>query len=236
MTVFAGMILARQAPSELDLPCYCQDREGPDLHEKRQKTETDSTMKKVDYPIDKRKWHPSLIPGPVVLISTYDAKKNPNVAPKSWVQMVSFEPPTLMFSGTKGNTTENNILQTGCFGVNIVDSSMASKVYNCIRWFGCERIEKTGLTLIEASKINAPLVDDCKAHLECRLHTTTEIGSGFVVFGEIVAASIWDKIPEAKLDKRYELLDQIVFLENSLYARIDRVTSVNGGEQSGSER
>ena len=182
-------------------------------------------MKKVDYPIDKRRWCPSLIPGPIVLISTYNATKDPNIAPKSWVQMVSFEPPMLMFSGTKGNTTENNILRTGCFGVNIVDFSMASEVYGCLKWFGRERIEKTGLTIFDALQINAPLVNECKAHLECKLYKTTEVGSGFVVFGEIVGASIWDQVVAAERDKRYELLDQIVFLEDNLYSRIDRVAT-----------
>lgn len=138
-------------------------------------------MKKIDYPIDKRKWHPSLIPGPIVLISTYNLRKEPNIAPKSWIQMISFAPPILMFSGTKGNTTEKNILETRCFGVNFVDSSMASKVFKCIQWIGQERINKTGFTMINASKINAPLVDECKAHLECRLHSTKEVGSGFIV-------------------------------------------------------
>jgi len=50
--------------------------------------------RKVPYAIDKREWHPSLIPGPIALISTVDAGGTPNIAPKSWLQMVAFEPPT----------------------------------------------------------------------------------------------------------------------------------------------
>lgn len=183
-------------------------------------------MRKVDYPIDKRKWHPSLIPGPVVLISSYNSKKEPNIAPKSWLQMASFDPPILIFSGTKGNTTENNILETNSFGVNFVDSSSASIVYKCVQWFGRERIEKTGFTLIDASKINAPLVDECKAHLECHLHSTKELGDSIIIFGEIVAASIWEKILRVEHEKRYELLDQIVYLEDGIFSRIKKISRV----------
>ncbi|MFQ5977307.1 MAG: flavin reductase family protein [Candidatus Heimdallarchaeota archaeon] len=183
-------------------------------------------MKKVDYPIDKARWNPSLIPGPIVLISTYNTKKEPNVAPKSWLQMVSFEPPMLMFSGSKGNTTENNILETECFGVNFVDSSMASTVYECIHWYGQERIHKAGFTLVKALKIAAPLVAECKAHLECRLHSSQEIGSGFVIFGEIIAASIWEAILQVEHEERYKLLDQILFLEDAVYSRISRMCKV----------
>ncbi|MFX0090081.1 MAG: flavin reductase family protein, partial [Candidatus Hodarchaeota archaeon] len=162
-------------------------------------------MRRISYPVNKKEWHPSLIPGPVVLISTYNASKEPNIAPISWLQMASFEPPILMFSTSKENTTVKNIIETSCFAVNLVDASIASKVYGCINWYGRERIEKTGFTMIEASEIYAPLVDECKAHLECRLISTKEIGSGFVVFGEIVIASIWDKILQVAYEKRYEL-------------------------------
>lgn len=140
--------------------------------------------------------------------------------------MVSFEPPTLMISGTKGNTTEVNILETKCFCINFVDSSIVSKVYECITWHGQERIEKTGLTLGDASTIDAPLINECRAHLECILHDTVAVGSGFVIFGEIVAASIWEEIVHAEPERRYELLDEVVFLEKNLYSRISNVSRV----------
>ena len=38
-------------------------------------------MKKVKYPIDKRKWSPSLIPGAIVLITSVDLESQINVAP-----------------------------------------------------------------------------------------------------------------------------------------------------------
>jgi flavin reductase (DIM6/NTAB) family NADH-FMN oxidoreductase RutF len=162
------------------------------------------------------------VPGPIALISTVDKSGRPNVAPKSWLQMVSFEPPILMFAGSKGNTTENNITETKCFAVNFVDSSMAEAVFGCLPWHGRQRIEKCGFELVPASEIDAPLVDNCRAHLECRLIDTKEIGSGLIIFGEIVAASIWDEIIKADPARRYEMLDQIVFLEDGVWGRIKR--------------
>ena len=184
-------------------------------------------MRKVEYLIDKRKWSPSLIPGPIVLISTNNNAGEPNAAPKSWLSMVSFEPPILMFSGSRGNTTESNILQTGCFAVNFVDSSMADTVFGCLKWHGRERIEKCGFALAPASVIDAPLVDNCRAHLECKLIETKEMGSGFVIFGQIVAASIWDKIMKVEPDKRYELLDQIVFLEDGVWGKVEDIHQID---------
>ena len=183
-------------------------------------------MKKINFPIDKRKWRPSLIPGPIALISTYSLEGQPNIAPKSWLQMVSMERPILMFSGSRGFTTENNIIKTRCFGVNFVDYELAPKVFGCLEWFGQERIEKCGFTMSPASEVNAPLVNECKAHLECRLHSTHEVGSGFIVFGEIVAASINEDILKAKHEDMYKLFDQILFLEDNIFSRISKIYKV----------
>ena len=183
-------------------------------------------MKKVEFPINKHQWHPNLIPGAIVLISTYNAQGEPNIAPKSLIQMVSIDPAILMFAGTPHNTTETNILTTKCFGVNIVDASMAPMVYDCIYWFGQDRITKSGFTVTHAATINAPIVEQCKAHLECRLHQSMQIGHAFVIFGEIVHASIWSKLLPGAVANRYQALDQIVYLENGVFASITNISTV----------
>ncbi|MFQ5414842.1 MAG: flavin reductase family protein [Phycisphaerae bacterium] len=180
-------------------------------------------MGKCAFPIDKRAWSPSVIPGPIVLISTVDADGVANVAPKSWVQMVAFEPPTLMFSGTKGNATEENILATDGFAVNIVDEQLLPSVVGCLAWRGVERIERSGWRLEPARRIRAPLVAQAPAQLECSLVKTVSVGSGFVVFGRIIAARIDEAIGGAAGDERYDLLRQACFLEDGVYGII-RVT------------
>lgn len=190
-------------------------------------------MNKIEYPIDKHKWHPSLIPGLIVLISTYNSKKEPNIAPKSWIQMISIEPPIIMFAGgAPENTTEKNILETKGFAVNFVDSSIADKVFECIKWFGRERVEKTGFKLVEAKKIFAPIVDDCKAHLECNLYDSREVGGGLVIFGEIIYSSICEAIINVEPEERYELLDQILFLEDGMFSRIGKISKVEKDTQN----
>lgn len=179
-------------------------------------------MRKVSCPIDKRAWHPSLLPGPIALVSTVGEDGAANVAPKSWLQMVSFDPPILMFAGSREGQTEANAVASGCFAVNLVDGALAERASECVRWHGAERIERSGFRLAAASAIRAPLVDDAPAHLECRLHGTNEVGSGFVVFGEIIAASMRDDLVTGEPRDRYARLDQALFLEDGLIATIDR--------------
>lgn len=171
---------------------------------------------------DKHSWQPSLIPGVIALVTSLDAQGQPNIAPKSFVQMVSFDPPMLMFSGQPDGNTEANILATGSFGVSFVHGALAEKAFGCIQWQGTERVERCGLTLEPATTIAAPLVAECRAWLECELRDTKRVGGALVVFAEIVAASIRPEILEQPTRQRYPALDLAMFLEGGLYASVER--------------
>ncbi len=177
-------------------------------------------MAKVYYPLDKHDWSPSLIPGPIMLVTTINEQGEPNAAPKSWVQMVSFTPPLVMYSGSRGNTTEINIEQTACFALNIVSETMVTSVLNCLQWYGQERIDQSGWHLTPARKIPAPLIEESPAHLECTLEKTVDAGSGYIIIGRIIAASIDEKLIDLPLEERYEQLAQTCILEENVYSRI----------------
>ncbi|MFW9777919.1 MAG: flavin reductase family protein [Candidatus Heimdallarchaeota archaeon] len=186
-----------------------------------------SGITKVEYGVNRADWNPNLLVGPVALISTYDENHAPNIAPMSFLSVVSLKPSILMFSGRKKSPTERNILIKKCFGVNIVDSSIGERAYESTRWEGDDRIKKTGFTMTGASKVDAPLIEECRANLECILHGTTQVGSGFVIFGEIVAAHIWEDIINTKdHQKRYELLDPIISLDFGSYSTIGDISKI----------
>jgi hypothetical protein len=48
---------------------------------------------KIAFPVDKADWHPSVLPGPIVLVSTADMRGEPNFAPKSWISTMAFRGP-----------------------------------------------------------------------------------------------------------------------------------------------
>jgi uncharacterized protein YciI len=52
---------------------------------------------KIAFPVDKADWHPSVLPGPIVLVSTVDMQGEPNIAPKSWISMMAFRGPVVAF-------------------------------------------------------------------------------------------------------------------------------------------
>jgi flavin reductase (DIM6/NTAB) family NADH-FMN oxidoreductase RutF/uncharacterized protein YciI len=171
---------------------------------------------------DKHAWQPSLIPGVIALVSSVDAQGTPNLAPKSFVQMVSFEPPILMFSGQPEGATEANILATGCFGLSLVHGGLAERAFACIQWQGADRLERCGFSLEPASSIAAPLVAESRAWMECELHDSQRVGGALVVYGRIVAASVRPEILALPPRQRYPALDLSLFLEDGLYSSVER--------------
>lgn len=176
-------------------------------------------------PLDKRAWRPSVLPGQVVLVSTIGPTGEPNVAPKSWITMVAFEGPVLGFGCNVDHLTYRNIEATGDFVVNVPDRTLAPTVWELIETRGAERLHRAGLRLVPASSVRAPLVADCRAHLECRYLRSETFGGGEVfIFGTVVAAAIDAACTVGDDARRYRELGAFFFLETGLFAGLDQPT------------
>lgn len=181
---------------------------------------------KVPFDVDKFTWHPSVLPGQVVLVSTVDAEGRPNVAPKSWVTMAAFGGPVLAFGCTTRHRTARNVEDTGEFVVNVPSEAMAEKTWGMVEWHGEERIRRSGLTLTAAQRVAPPLVDECRAHLECTLEGIKHFDEEVLVFGRIVAASIDSECLAGDAPDQYFSLRPFFFLEPGAYASIDTAKSI----------
>ena len=113
-------------------------------------------------------------PGPVVLVTT--AGKNwPNVMPMSWHTMMEFEPPLVGCVISNRNFTLETLLRTGECVIAIPTDDLAEKVVGCGNVSGrsVDKFQKFALTPGEASVVQAPLIEECYANLECVLLDTT---------------------------------------------------------------
>jgi len=190
---------------------------------------------KIAFPADKAGWHPSVLPGPIVLVSTVDARGEPNIAPKSWISMMAFHGPVLAFGCHRSHATARNAETTGEFVVNIPPEALAERIWAMPASHGAERIARSGLTLLPARQVAPPLVGDCRAHLECTLKSVTRLGAEVVLFGTIVAASIDEDCAARGLADQYFRLRPVFFLEEGVYGSIDtakRIGAVCPADQS----
>jgi len=181
---------------------------------------------KTQLSLDKHEWRPSVLPGQIVLVSTYDDGGQPNIAPKSWISMAAFAGPMLVFGCNVTHGTYRNLQREGSFVVNVPDASLADVVWALPEHHGGDRIARSGLSIEPATRVNAPLVRECRAHLECVHGDTKHFGEEVMVFGRIVAVSIDRDCLSGTPPQQYFHLRPLFFLEDGTYGTLDTAHKV----------
>lgn len=175
---------------------------------------------KIALDLDKRRWRPSPLLGQIVLVTTVNENGESNVAPKSWISMMAFEPPLLALGCNLDHWTARNILRSGEFVVNIPGDDLADAAWKIGDLPHPRPVEAAGLTPIPAEKVRAPRVEECRAHLECTLEQHFTFGNEVIVLGRVVAVSVDEAALEAA--DPYSYLRLFAFLESGTYGTIER--------------
>ncbi|MFT5193818.1 MAG: flavin reductase (DIM6/NTAB) family NADH-FMN oxidoreductase RutF [Candidatus Promineifilaceae bacterium] len=155
----------------------------------------------------------SVIPRPIAWVSTVSKDGVFNLAPYSFANALSADPPTVMFSGGRPNgnnkDTIQNVLDTKEFVFNIVTLPYASQMNASATILPPEvdEFEVAGLTAAPSKMIKAPRVLESPINFECELSGVHEIkgetgGGSMVIFGRIVHMHIADEVllPDYKID------------------------------------
>lgn len=139
-----------------------------------------------------------VVPRPIAWISTVSASGIRNIAPHSYFNVATSNPPHIMFSSERVKDTLANIRETGDFVVNIVSMDNAEVMNATSTDFPFEEDEFTwaGLDAAPSVAVKAPRIASAKAHLECRLVQEVPVGNqATVVIGEVVhlhvVPSVW---------------------------------------------
>ena len=107
--------------------------------------------------------------GPVVLVTTYDGKKN-NVMTISWTMVLDFKPTFAITTG-EWNYSFAALRQTKECVISIPAVDMLNKVVGIGTCSGADndKFEKFKLTPVKGKKVNAPLIKECLANIECKV-------------------------------------------------------------------
>lgn len=114
-----------------------------------------------------------LEPGPVVLISSAWRGKS-NIMTMSWQTMLEFDPPLFCCVISNRNHSFKMIQATKQCAINIPTAELAKKVVNCGKTSGrdIDKFKYLSLTPVAANQIDAPLIEECFANLECKVVDT----------------------------------------------------------------
>ena len=130
-----------------------------------------------------------LEPGPVVLISTA-RKGRANIMTLSWHCMMEFEPPLVGFVMSNRNDSFDNLKSTRECVINIPAVALAKQVVAVGNSHGSkiDKFATFGLTAKPAAQVQAPLVDECFANLECSVVDTRLVNKYNFFILEVVKA------------------------------------------------
>ena len=170
----------------------------------------------------------TVTPRPIAWVSSIDDQGIVNLAPFSFFNVVSVNPPVLGFSplldGTgKSKDTLNNIRNTREFVVNVVSHHIADAMNQTSAPYEhhVDELQQTGLTAMSSSLVKPPSVQEAMVHYECRLHDLISFGNdplaGNLILGQICHIHVNDELKDG--DRiNVSKLDTVGRMEGSYYS------------------
>jgi flavin reductase (DIM6/NTAB) family NADH-FMN oxidoreductase RutF len=175
----------------------------------------------------------SIVPRPIAFVTTIDGNGVTNLAPFSFFNGVSSNPPCLVFSvarnpgGTKKDTLLN-IEANGEFVVNTAEEPFATQVNAASESLphGTSELTKVGLTTLPSTWIHPPRVAESAIQMECRAEKFVEIGDAnaggsTLIIGRVLGIHVADRVLEN---------GEIDYAKLKPVARLGRDEWLRGGE------
>ena len=137
-----------------------------------------------------------VVPRPIAWVTTLSAEGVVNLAPHSFYTVSCARPPIIQFTSVGRKDTLRNALDTGEFVVNLAHGPLLDAVNNSSAAFAADQSEpaQLGITMAPSEVVKPPRVADSPAAIECRLHSTHELGDSTIVLGDVVAFSVADDV------------------------------------------
>jgi flavin reductase (DIM6/NTAB) family NADH-FMN oxidoreductase RutF len=135
-------------------------------------------------------YHYLLHPYNTSLVTCCDAEGRANIIAIAWLIPLSVHPPLVGMSIRPSRHSYGFIQATGEFVINVASYKIARQVLYCGRRSGrdVDKFAGTGLTARAARFVRPPAIEECLAHLECRVVQHLEAGDHHFVIGEVLAA------------------------------------------------
>lgn len=170
-------------------------------------------------------------PRPIAFASTVDAEGKPNLAPFSFFNVFSANPPILIFSPARSgrtNTTKdtyNNVKVVPEVVINVVNydivhqMSLASSPYAP----GVNEFEKAGFTALKSDNVKPFRVAESPVQFECKVNEVIELGTeggaGNLIICEVVKIHIHDEVIDSNGMIDQQKIDLVARMGGDWYSR-----------------
>ncbi len=172
-------------------------------------------------------------PRPIAFASTVDEKGNNNLAPFSFFNVFSANPPIAVFSPARSgrtNTTKdtyNNIKKTPEVVINVVNYNMVQQMSLASSPYqpGVDEFVKAGFTPLDSEIIQPKRVKESPVQLECKVNEVVELGqeggAGNLVICEILKIHIDPAIIDDSGNIDQKKIDLVARMGGNWYCRAD---------------
>jgi flavin reductase (DIM6/NTAB) family NADH-FMN oxidoreductase RutF len=173
-------------------------------------------------------------PRPIAFASTVDENGNPNLAPFSFFNVFSANPPILIFSPARSgrsNTTKdtyNNVKKVAEVVINIVNydmvhqMSLASSPYPA----GTDEFVKSGFTKIASETVKPFRVAESPVQFECKVNQVVELGTeggaGNLIICEVTKIHIHAEVLDSNGKIDQHKIDLVARMGGNWYCRADK--------------
>jgi flavin reductase (DIM6/NTAB) family NADH-FMN oxidoreductase RutF len=173
----------------------------------------------------------SIAPRPIAFVSTVDKDGNRNLAPYSFFNAFSSNPPIFVFSSNRratDNTTKDtleNVRETMEVVINVVTHDIVRQMAVASSQFprGVDEFVKSGLTPIPSDLVKPFRVKESPINFECRVTDILSLGEGGGAGNLVICEMLRMHIAEEVLDDRGRIipdkLDLMGRLGRSYYVR-----------------
>lgn len=179
----------------------------------------------------------TVIPRPIAWVATIDENGIDNLAPFSFFNIVSEDPPHLMFStvrtGNKNKDTLNNILANQQFVVNLVTEDVVEQMNTTSQSVApnINEFEIANVTPIESIYIKPKRVKESLVQFECEMvhHYFIENhqnGGACIIIGKIITMHIDDSILMENHKINIEKYQPVARLAGSNYSKLGEIFSI----------
>ena len=173
----------------------------------------------------------AVAPRPIAFASTINKAGQPNLAPFSFFNVFSANPPIAIFSparnGRSGQlkNTYENILEVPEVVINVVNYSMVQQTSLASTEYakGVSEFEKAGFTPVASEMIKPFRVKESPAQLECKVINVMPLGdkggAGNLIICEVVLMHISEEVLDANKQIDPQKIDLVARLGANWYSR-----------------
>lgn len=171
-------------------------------------------------------WSPGtlLAPVPPALVSCGTVEQ-PNVLTIAWTGIINSDPPMTYVSIRPSRHSYNIIKESGEFVINLATKPLLRACDYCGVRSGAneDKLKATGLTVVAADKISAPVLAKSPLALECKVKEIVHLGSHDMFLANIVAVDVDEQYVDADGKLRLDKAELIAYAHGTYYALGERL-------------